>query len=311
MTRTIAVTGGGGFLGSVVVRKLTAMPDTRVVAVARRRPEDADRHAHWIESSLEELTPSHWEPFGPTGFDALLHLAAFTPKVSAERDHAAAIVSANVVGLQVLFASLRRAPRRFVFSSTLDVYSPAAFERPIDERSPLGPAGLYGLSKLFGEGLARTYARSAGVECLTLRIGHVYGPGEERYGKLVPETIRRVLADQPPRIVGDGSERRDLIYVDDAAEALVRSCVVSLGGVPTINVASGRSYSIREIVETIAALAGYTGDIEQLPRSGESYSTVFDTSLMKQVLGTWPLVSLTEGLAQEIARVRHLAARDR
>ena len=73
---------------------------------------------------------------------------------------------------------------------------------------------------MFGEGLAAVFARTAGTEHVTLRFGHVFGPGEERYAKLVPETIRRVLSERPPRIAGDGSETRDLLYVDDAAEAL-------------------------------------------------------------------------------------------
>ena len=112
----------------------------------------------------------------------------------------------------------------------------------MDERSPVGPLGLYGLSKLFGEGLVDAYSRSVGTECLTLRLGHIFGPGEERYAKLVPETIRRVLANQPPRIAGDGGEQRDLLYVDDAAEALARSCTAPLNGARIINVARGASH---------------------------------------------------------------------
>jgi UDP-glucose 4-epimerase len=137
-----------------------------------------------------------------------------------------------------------------------------------------------------------------------MRIGHVYGPGEERYAKLVPETIRRVLAGQTPRMAGDGSDRRDLIYVDDAAEALVRACAAPLDGVRTINVARGESYAIHDVVGTIAALAGYTGPVEQLPRPADAYSTVFDTSVMARVLGTWSFVSLADGLRREIDAFR-------
>jgi UDP-glucose 4-epimerase len=309
MARTIAVTGARGFIGAATVRTLARLPDTRVVAVARSRPRDAtESNIQWIESSLEALRPSHWQSLETTVLDAVIHLAAFTPKSAAERDNAPEIISANVVGLQSLIESLRHIPRRIVFASTLDVYSRSAFDHPVDERSPIGPVGLYGLSKLLGEGLTESWARSAGSEHVTLRLGHVYGPGEDRYAKLVPETIRRMLAGKPARIAGEGADKRDLLYIDDAAEALARSCTAALNGVRTINVARGESYSIRDIVNTIAELLGRRGLVEQLPRSTDAYSTVFDTTLMTRVLGAWTFVPLTEGLQQEIAQLREVAS---
>jgi nucleoside-diphosphate-sugar epimerase len=79
--------------------------------------------------------------------------------------------------------------------------------------------------------------------------------------------------------------------------------------VTTINIARGESYPIRDVVMTIAELTGHRGSIEQSIHSGDSYSTVFDTSVMTSVLGTWPFVSLRDGLTSEIAYVRSLAAR--
>jgi UDP-glucose 4-epimerase len=306
--RTFAVTGARGFIGAATLRKLASLPDAQVVAIARSRPSEvADQNVRWIESRLEDLRPSYWQVAESMTFDAVIHLAAFTPKIAADRDRAQEIISANIVGMQSLLASLPHPPRRLVFCSTLDVYSRDAFERVVDEQSPIGPVGLYGLSKLLGEGLAESYARSAGTEHITLRIGHVYGPGEERYTKLVPETIRRLLSGQSPRIVGDGDDRRDLLYVDDAAEALARSCIATLGGVRTINIARGESYPILDVVNTIAELVGYHGTPEHLPRSTDAHSTVFDTSLMARVLGAWAFVPLAEGLKREIARFRDLS----
>jgi len=303
VTRTILVSGARGFIGAATVRRLAAIPETTVVALSRSRPDGpADRNVHWVEASLEDLGPSHWRAAGWTTFDAVIHLAAFTPKSAATRDSAQEIIAANIIGLQTLLTSFLSPPGRFIFCSTLDVYSRAAFEHVVDERSPVGPAGLYGLSKLFGEGLVDAYARSVGTECLTLRLGHIFGPGEERYAKLVPETIRRVLANQPPRIAGDGGEQRDLLYVDDAVEALARSCTAPLNGARIINIARGASQSILEVITAIAKVAGYRGAPERLPRPADAYSTLFDTSLMKRVLGEWPFVSLTEGLKREFTQ---------
>jgi UDP-glucose 4-epimerase len=309
VTKTIAVTGATGFIGSAVIRRLAAMPDHRIVALCRVRPAASGHEdIRWIESALEELRPSHWEVPGATSLDAVLHLAAFTPKRSADRDRADEIIRTNIVGLQALLASLRHPPRRLVFGSTLDVYAPAAFDGVVDERSPVGPVGLYGLSKLFGEGLVASYARAAGVEHVTLRIGHVYGPGEERYAKLIPETIRRLLAGAPPRVSGDGQDRRDLLYVDDAAEALVRACVAPLGGVNTINLARGESHSIAEVVTLLAGCVGYDGPLERMPASAGAHSTVFDTTLMRRVLGPLAFTPLRDGLTREMAHARAATA---
>lgn len=310
MIRTIAVTGARGFIGAATVRTLASAPETQVVALARSRPTGAaSRNVHWIECALEDLTPSHWPFTASTTFDALVHLAAFTPKNADERDRAPEIIDTNVVGMRALLAGLPLPPRRLVFCSTLDVYSRTAFDEVVVERSPIGPVGLYGLSKLFGEGLAASYARSAGIEHVTLRLGHVYGPGEERYVKLVPETIRRLLAGKPPQVAGDGQDKRDLLYVDDAAEALARSCSAPLGDAHTINIARGESYPIRDVVDTIAALMGYQGPVERLPRSRDAHSTLFDTSLMTHVLGSWTFVPLIDGLRQELAQFDATARR--
>ena len=306
MTRTVLVTGARGFIGAAVVRRLAGMPGTQVVALARSRPDESvGPGIQWVESRLEDLESSRWRAAGRTTFDAVIHLAAFTPKSAAARDNAPEIIAANVIGLQALLTSFPSPPDRFIFCSTLDVYARAAFDHVVDERSPVGPAGLYGLSKLLGEGLVEAYSRSTRTEGLTIRMGHIYGPGEERYAKLVPETIRRVLANQPPRIAGDGNEQRDLLYVDDAVEALVRACTTALNGTRIINIARGASHSILEIVDTIAAVAGFRGVPERVPRPADAYSTLFDTSVMNRVLGDWPFVPLTEGLERQIAHCRH------
>ena len=305
MSRVVAVTGARGFIGTAVLRKLAGMKDATVIAVVRSRPDGvAHSNVHWIESSLEALESSHWQSTSTGKIDAVVHLAAFTPKSASERNRWEPIISTNIVGTQTLLGSLPHPPRRVIFCSTLDVYSRRAFDQVVDERAPVGPLGLYGLSKLFGEGLVESYARSKGIEHVTLRLGHIFGPGEERYAKLVPESIRRGLGGRPPRVSGDGMDRRDLLYVDDAAEAIARSLSAQLGEARTINIARGESHSILDIATTIATLAGYRGPIEKMPRSGDAFSTSFDTALMKRVLGDWPLVPLAEGLEREIAWFR-------
>lgn len=297
----VVVTGASGFLGAAVLRRLARDSHTAVAAVSRAAPpEGLPSCVRWIRSDLRELSGAEWRDATAEPIEAVAHLAAFTPKHAADRDRVDDVVASNVLGTQALLRSFSHSPRRLVFASTLDVYAPQAFLHPVTETSAIGPEGLYGASKLFGEALVAAYARSAGVEHLVVRLGHLYGPGEGRYAKLVPETIRRVIAGQAPRLVGDGLARRDLLYVDDAAEAIARAVALPLHGVTRINVASGVSHSVEAIVTTIAEQAGYRGGCERIAAPGTGASIAFDTTVMRRVLGDWTLTPLAEGIRREV-----------
>ena len=299
------MTGASGFIGTALLRRLTQLPSTEILAIARSRPTITAPNVTWIQVCLSSIASRHWP--GSGRFDVLLHVGAFTPKSGADRNRVEEIYKANVSGTYHLLRSLPQPPRRIVFCSSLDVYAPDAFSRPVTEAARTSPEGLYAASKLFGEALVKAFAEDAGAEQVTLRLGHVYGPGEGRYMKLIPESIRRALAGLPPRIVRDGLERRDFLYVDDAVEAIVRAMSVPVEEAPIINVASGKSFEVRDVARRIADLAGYTGALESLPTAAASRSIAFDTSLMRRVLGDWPLKTLEDGLRQEIAWFRESA----
>jgi UDP-glucose 4-epimerase len=304
MHKTIAVTGATGFIGAAVVRRLAALGGVRTIANSRKHPQNGLSEVTWIGSSLTALRSDHWERARASRLDALLHLAAFTPKRGSDHDCIEEILESNVFGLRALLDSLPQPPRRFVFCSTLDVYSEKAFRGRLEEGSPIGPRGLYGASKLFGEALVGSYAEAAGTEYVALRLGHIYGPGEDRYAKLVPETIRRVLAGQPPTVFGEGLDRRDLLYVEDAAEAIIRAASAPLNGARVINVARGTSVPVLEIVRAINRELGRDESWMAKAADTGSRSIAFDPSLMRQLLGEWPMMPLEEGLRREIAWFR-------
>ena len=297
----VAVTGASGFLGSHVLRRLDAHGGFRVIAVARSaKPQSVDK-AKWLQASFTDISPAHWARANAQRVDILIHLGAFTPKSGAERDRWSEILLSNVTGLSRLLESLPSTPQRILFASTLDVYSPQAFSRRIDETAATAPDGFYGASKLFGEAVIKAYCKESGAKYLCLRLGHIYGPGEDKYFKLIPETIRRVLKGQSPRLYGDGSEQRDFLYVEDAAEALLRAATCELSESRTINVARGESVSVGRVIECIARESGYRGPVDVQPAVTQPISTHFDTRLMEQVLGRWQKLSLEDGVRREIA----------
>jgi UDP-glucose 4-epimerase len=277
----VLLTGAHGFLGKRVLASLDADPGL-VISVLDRR--------------LTELAPDRH-----LDVDIVIHLAAWTTKRSGSSD-VAQIIDSNVVGLHTLLGALYPAPCRFLFASTVDVYGTTG-EEEVHEHSPLDPSDSYAASKLLGEHMVMEDARARGYEACVVRIGHLYGPGEEDYEKFVPATIRALMKGRPPTVVGDGQTRRDLLYVDDAAEAIRRLASVP-GDLPEfVNLAAADTYSLEEIAQTLIDIVGFIGDVRYLSDRPTPASVSFDTSFLSEVIGDWQRVTLAEGLRREIEHV--------
>lgn len=296
--RTVLVTGATGFLGRRLLARLRAITDVRRVALTRSEPPANDDNVTWIRTSLEEIDAETWKRADLARIDTVFHLGAFTPKSADEVNRIDAIYRDNLIGLRALLESLPDGVKSFVFASTLDVYAPTAEGVSLDEESLTAPAGLYGASKLFGETLVRIEAKRRGFTCAVLRYGHLFGPGEEAYRKLIPQTIRQLRRGDLPTLHGDGGALRDFLYVDDAVEATVRAAALGdLTG--PLNIVRGESRPIREIVEILVGLTGFDGGIKFLTDRDPGRSLRFDAGRMRAALGSWPLVSLEDGLREE------------
>jgi nucleoside-diphosphate-sugar epimerase len=222
--------------------------------LSRNPPSVLREGETWITVALDQLTSKIWQREGVGRFDIVFHLGAFTPKRSGNEESVAEIYESNLLGTRALLESMRDAPKKIIFASTLDVYAPQQNGYVLTERSPLLPATIYGASKLFCEHLVRAFAQRRGFGCAILRYGHIYGPGEEAYFKLIPATIQTLLRNEGPIVYGDGSSLRDFLYVEDAVEATLRAGTSEVDTSEAVNIVSGNSTSIREVVETLSML---------------------------------------------------------
>ncbi|MGH3623498.1 MAG: NAD-dependent epimerase/dehydratase family protein [Sciscionella sp.] len=304
-SRPVLVTGAAGLIGVPVVRALRAR-GFRVVAVddgsagiLHRLDEFADcaevqRHVLDIRqrSELVQLMAAE-RPWG------VVHLAAqhFIPACDSAPAETLAI---NVLGTQnVLDACAIHPPHRLLFASTADVYAPS--EHPHHEDDPLGPQGVYGWSKLFGERLLQDQAHRLGTcTAVTARLFNVYGPGDP-HPHLLPEVLRQARRGQTLHL-GDLDAARDFVYVDDVADALLALLRTPCAGV--FNVGAGVAVSGRELVDLVASLTRRhletRVDPERLRCRSRPVSCA-NPERLQQIVPWWPRTPLRQGIRRTIA----------
>jgi UDP-glucose 4-epimerase len=301
--KTVLVTGATGFIGQHLVNRLRQIKNIRLVLLTRKTCTERAPSEKWVCSSLDQLTPKLWRDNEITQIDVVFHLGAFTPKSASEVNQEEPVFRDNICGTRALLNSLPSLPERFLFASTLDVYS-IQTGKVLDEEAIVSPAGLYGASKLFCEQLINIHAGTQGFSSAILRYGHIFGPGEEAYEKLIPILIRRLLKGEPPVLFGDGSALRDFLYVADAVEATLRAVCSEKTNNGPVNIVSGQSVSIRDIAEELIKLTGFNGKIHYIKDKPAGDSFQFDNCRMKDLLGEWKFLSLEEGLQYEVDSFR-------
>lgn len=304
--KTVLVTGASGFIGRHLVNRIEDAGGVDLVVVARGPRRSAGTGTTLVPVSLERVSLETWRKAGIDRIDVVLHLGAFTPKTRETADDVEAVYRDNLWGTRSLLNSLPSTPEAIVFSSTLDVYAQTEGGVATSESSSLGPTTLYGSSKLFCEQLVTTYARRRGCGSAILRYGHIFGPGEEAYGKLIPHAIRQLLRGEAPTLDGDGSAERDLLYVGDVVEATLRAAGCGNRELGPVNIVRGASQSIRAVIEILARLTGFRGNIPLRSDRPVGRSYRFTNTRMREMLGDWPLVSLEDGLEREVEYMKKI-----
>jgi len=299
------VTGASGFIGRHLTQSLSAMrPDWTIVAQHSPRSPLAlppSSNVLPLAATLSNLAAVHDEGRLPRRYEGVFHLAAYIPKASGAEDEAA-VVGSNIVGLGELLGAIAGRADRLVFASTIDVYGiPNAV---ISEDTPVNPQTLYAASKIFGEVAVRRWASQTGARTAVLRVGHTYGPGEQAFRKLIPNTIRALLAGQPAVQYGEGAEKRDFLYVADAAAALFEAWrSIETRSLGTLNLVSGSSVTVADVIATLGRLVGDGAKVERRSASAMAASFEFDTERLRGALH-FPRTPLEQGLRAEIESFR-------
>lgn len=225
---------------------------------------------------------------------SVLHLGAFTPKQSSEANLLNNTTS-NITSTLSLLENLPKTVKKFVFISTLDVYGET--NKVINESLEPNPVSLYGLSKLYCERMVEEWGKKNNNIIQILRIGHVYGAGEEKYKKIIPVTINKVINNIRPQIYSDGSELRSFIHVTDCVRLILKSLELNKYDGP-INITSSKSITISKLVNIIIKQSNKDITAEFLNKTENIRNLRFNNSKMVKYLGD-ETISLENGLLEE------------
>lgn len=290
------ITGATGFIGRHLLRLLENSQEEIVDKIVLLTSEEIGGYK-CIQHKNYSFTKDDFSEAGVDVIENVIHLGAFTPKLGKEADDISQCIS-NVNNLFYLINNLPCVPRKFIFSSTLDVYK--GTDVAITEQTETLPATLYGWSKLFGEKLLEKWAAQNKVVLQILRIGHIYGSGEESYKKLIPVTISKIHRNESPEIYSDGSELRSFLHVSDCVKAILNSLKLDTYVNP-INVVSDESHSIIEIVTIIKSemKSSVAINIRNEIEKSQTKDLKFDASKMEEYLLN-ERTSFQEGIIEEI-----------
>jgi UDP-glucose 4-epimerase len=285
----IVVTGGSGFLGRHVVRRLIARGDD--VSVVDKNPYP-DRAVAIVEGDLRE--EKIVEAAIEEGTDAVVHLAAITSVLLSAKDPHA-VFETNVLATELVLERCRAlGVGRLVFASTNAVAG--VVQGTIDESVLPRPLTPYGATKAAAEMLFSAYAASYAMKIVSLRFTNIYGEGMQSKDSVVARLMRCALSGSPISIYGDGEQKRDYVYVSDAVAAIELG--LRLDQAQTLTIGAGRSVSMNELWETTCEVTGV--DIlreEVAAKPGEMPAVVVDIAKAR-ALGYSPVVDLPSGLAQ-------------
>ncbi len=305
----VLITGGAGFIGHHLVRRLLDRGDQ--VAVL----DDFSTGLEWrLAPYLGRISLVRGSVLVPADLDraaascdVILHHAALASVAQSLLDPLRTN-DVNVGGtIETMLAARRQGVRRVVLAGSSSVYG-AADELPCRESQRATPQSPYGASKLAAEHFLHALGELHGIETAVLRYFNVFGPGQDpsqEYSAVIPRFITAVLAGDRPTIYGNGQISRDFIHVDDVVRANLLAADSSSPTGISVNIASGTSLSILDLLAAINHAASTSLEPRFEPaRSGDIARSEADIGLALTTLGFETGISLADGLAETVAWYR-------
>lgn len=307
------VTGGAGFIGSALVRKL--LRENGEVAVI-------DNLFTGRESNLDEVRGkivfhridirdrAALEP-AMRGADVVFHLAAI-PSVPRSIDDPVPSHEVNIDGTFNVFRAAKEAGvRRVVYAASSSAYGDSE-TLPKVETMPARPKSPYAVQKLLGEYYASVFYSCFGMETVSLRFFNVYGPRQDpssAYSGVLSLFMKHILARTSPTIFGDGEQSRDFTFVEDVADLCIKAVKAPAAAGKMYNAGNGGRYTLNFIWDALQKMEGVTIPARYgPPRAGDVRHSMADTSAAVADLGHAPQFTFEQGLKRTLEWYREAPA---
>lgn len=305
--RAVLVTGGAGFVGSALVRRL--LREGAVVTVlddlfTGRRENLPAQGIEFVEGSVCDVSVVERLVAQAR---VVFHCAARNIVVSTRNPRED--FETNIGGtLNVLLAARGSGVQRLVYTSSTSVYGNPRY-LPVNEDDPLSLLTPYAVSKLAGEHYCLAFYESYGVPATAVRYSNIYGPGQDPlnpYCGVVAKFLDALEAGQAVSIHGDGNQTRDFTYIDDAVEATVRAAVSDRAVGEVFNVGTGVETRVNELAGLLMQATGVSippahtdrRDVDNIRRR------VVNIEKTRRALRWVPEVTLEEGLRRTVSWYR-------
>ncbi len=314
--RPVMITGGLGFIGSNLARQLVALGADvllvdSLISASGGNPFNIEGIADRVRVNIADVRQQSTMNYLVRDREVVFNLAGQVSHIDSMTDPYTDLEINCRSQLTILEACRRNNPRaKVVFAGTRQVYGKPD-RLPVNEEHLVRPTDVNGINKAAGEYYHLVYNHVFGVRACSLRLTNVYGPRQlvkhNRQG-FIGWFIRLVVEDREIQVYGDGSQVRDFVYVDDAADAFLRAGASEAANGEVFNVGGAEPTSHRDLVQLLidTAGSGRVRFVEWPPdkKAIDIGSFYADSSKIGRTLGWTPRVRLREGLARTIAYYR-------
>jgi UDP-glucose 4-epimerase len=298
--KNILVTGGAGFIGSHLCKKLSSLASNLTVYdnLSNGKVENVKHlpKVHFVKADVLDLKKLHSQEKA----DVIYHLAAQVV-VPYSMENPIEDFETNARGTLNVLEKARRDDARVVFASSAAVYGNTT-QLPTPETNGFSPDSCYGLSKVVGEEYCNMYSKQYGLDITILRFANVYGP---KCHGVIEDFLNKISRNpEELEIIGTGLQSRDFVHVHDVVDALILSATSEIAVGDTFNIGFGKTTTIIDLAKTILKILGLTEKTvlkpTNVPWQGDIKTIWFDISKAEKTLKWHPKITLEDTLKELI-----------
>ena len=295
----VLITGGAGFIGSNLAKRLVEDGHSVVVLDSLLRGNKLDKETYsqieFIKGDVRDLQTVNQ---ASKNCDLIFHFAAVLG-VDIVADNPVETMDVEVIGTRnVVEAAFLNNVKKIMYASTSGIYGHSAIENALTEEVLVDPRTSYAMAKRYNEIYLASHHEEKGLNVVSLRFFNVYGKNQDNR-MVVPRFFEQALENDPITVFGSGKQTRDFTYIDDTIEACVR--LMAISGCHIVNIANEAEWCITDLAEKIKMITTSNSEIIYLeaPKKRYDYEVerrVGSSDKLLSLTGFKPQISLTEGL---------------